>query len=495
VLEIDRWIWSGPAAGPAAEQVALLVAPAKNGTPTPKPTTRPADRPAVVARANEPPFTYRLERFSKPVADWRPSGVAFTADGLMYACDLTEGTVHRAGLPAIGAGPELAWQLFASGLNVPTGMAAIGNRVFVAHRPEVTELVDADGDGLAEQFRTLMGPWSLKDGFHEYAFGLPVDGRGRLAVALNNGYFWSYGGPTTRGRFRSYVLGCDLKGRCHELGWGCRVPNGVSSGPDGEIFFVDNQGDWIQECKLIHCRKGLFYGHPETESQFLPEGQVPEGLPAVWVPYNVIRSAAALCYDTTAGRFGPFAGQFFTGDVGYGQSTNIMRMALEKVDGVYQGAALHFIDHQPAGPQFAAFGPDGQMYVCCLSDGLVRVRWGGQVPMEIHHVSLRRDNRGFVLHFTRPLAAEADAAARAIRVRRWYFPYGIRYGSPRVGEVDVAIRGATVSNDRMSVDLQVPVETYKNCMVYYFHVGRLRAADGGEVEHPEAYYTVQRLWK
>jgi hypothetical protein len=388
-----------------------------------------------------------------------------------------------------------SWQLFAAGLNVPTGMAAIGSRVFVAQRPEVTELIDRDRDGAADAFRTLMGPWSLKDGFHEYAFGLAVDPQQRLYVALNNGYFWSYGGPTNRGRYRSSVMRCDLEGRSEEVGWGCRVPNGVSHGPDGQVFFIDNQGDWIQVCKLVHCRKGVFYGHPETERQFLPDGQAPEGLPAVWIPYEVIRSAAALGFDDTGGKFGPFAGQFFTGDVGYGQSVNIMRMAIEQVDGAYQGAAFRFVDGPPQGPQHAAFGPDGQMYLSCLTDGIVRLRYGGRAPMEIHRVALRRDNRGFTVHLTRPLAADAAATPQTLRARRWCYPYGIAYGSPRVDEADVPVERIEVSADRRALDVFLPVKTYKNCMVYYFHLGKLRSAEGEELAHPEAWYTVQRLWK
>ena len=398
-------------------------------------------------------------------------------------------------MPGVPVPDDFKWQLFASGLNVPTGMAVVDGRVFVSHRPEVTELIDADRDGAVETFRTLMGPWSLKDGFHEYAFGLPADPAKRLYIALNNGYFWSYGGPTNRGRHRSAVMRCDLEGRSEQWGWGCRVPNGICCGNDGQPFYVDNQGDWVQVCKLVHCRPGVFYGHPETEDQFLPDGEVPDGLPAVWIPYNVIRSAASLCYDDTGGRFGPFAGQLFTGDVGYGQSVNIMRMALEMVDGVYQGAAFRFIDGPPRGPQHATFGTDGQMYISCLTDGLVRLRFGGKLPMEIHHVAMRRDGRGFVLHFTKPIDPGAEVSPDTIRARRWYYPYGIRYGSPRYEEVDVPIDKTEVAADRQSIDVELPIKTYKNCMVYYFHVGKLESADGDVVEHPEAWYTVQRVWK
>ena len=57
------------------------------------------------------------------------------------------------------------------------------------------------------------------------------------------------------------------------------------------------------------------------------------------------------------------------------------------------------------------------------------------------------------------------------------------------------VRQVEVSPDRKSLDLWLPIKTYKNCMVYYFRVGNLRSADGETVEHPEAWYTVQRVWK
>lgn len=504
-FRVDQWTYGAEGKEPAVEELASLADPTKLRPPAvdvpkvePKPGEKAEPQTATVAGGKAPPeepFSYKIEPIPGPPEGWRPSGTAFTSDGTLYACGLTEGRVYRTRIPPVPAPKEMRWELFATGLNIPTGMNVVDDRLFVAHRPEVTELIDADRDGTAETFRTLMGPWSLKDGFHEYAFGLAVDPQNRLYVGLNNGYFWSYGGPTNRGRHRSDVMRCDLEGRSEQFGHGCRVPNGICRGPEGQIFYCDNQGDWIQVCKLVHCRKGVFYGHPETKDEFLPEGEVPSALPAVWIPYTVIRSAAALRMDDTGGRFGPFAGQIFVGDTGYGRSVNIMRMALEQVDGVWQGAAIRFIDGPPRGPQHTTFGPDGAMYVSCLADGIVRIRYGGIVPMEIHHVSMRRDGRGFVLHFTRPISADAAVTPKTIRARRWYYPYGIRYGSPRVEEVDVPIEKATVSEDRLSIDLELEIKTYKNCMVYYFHVGKLASADGLEVGHPEAWYTVQRVWK
>jgi hypothetical protein len=124
---------------------------------------------------------------------------------------------------------------------------------------------------------------------------------------------------------------------------------------------------------------------------------------------------------------------------------------------------------------------------------LVRIRWGGHVPMEVHHLNLRRDNRGFLIHLTKPLAADAAVEPRSIRARRWYYPYGIAYGSPRVDEVDVPVESVQISADHKTLDVTLPIKTYKNGMVYYFQLGSLKAADGDELEHPEAWYTVQRI--
>jgi hypothetical protein len=496
-LGIAWWTYQGDDAGPSADELASLGEEEESLSPVVRQKSEPQVRPTLAAppRQAEEPFAYKLEFIPGPPEGWRPSGTAFTSDGTIYGVGLTEGRVYRAPIPPVPVPDDFKWELYAAGLNIPTGMNCVDDRLFVSHRPEVTELIDADGDGTVETFRTVMGPWSLQDGFHEYAFGLAVDPEKHFYVALNNGYFWSYGGPTHRGRHRSAVMRCDLEGRSEEWGRGCRVPDGICRGPEGQIFYADNQGDWVQVNKIVHCRQGAFYGHPETEDEFLPVGEVPDALPAVWIPYNVIRSAAALCFDHTEGKFGPFAGQMFVGDVGYGQSVNIMRVALEKVDGAWQGAAFRFLDGEPRGPQHAAFGPDGHLYVSCLTDGLVRVRWGKRVPMEIHHVSLRRDGSGFTLHFTKPLALQADVSPQAFRVRRWYYPYGIRYGSPRYEEVGVPVADVEVGSDRKSVTLTLPIKTYKNCMVYYFHVGKLKAVDGEPVRHPEAWYTLQRTWK
>src|SRR5262249_30305779 len=151
--------------------------------------------------------------------------------------------------------------------------------------------------------------------------------------------------------------------------------NGVCRGPNGDVFFTDNQGDWIQVCKIAHIQKGKFYGHPE-KGEALPKGKYPDGEAACWLPYDRCKSASAPALDETGGKFGPFTGQFFVGDVGYGDSSTMMRVALEKVEGEYQGAAFMFSTGQVRGPAHMSFGPDHNLYISTLSGGLVRIRHG-----------------------------------------------------------------------------------------------------------------------
>lgn len=124
------------------------------------------------------------------------------------------------------------------------------------------------------------------------------------------------------------------------------------------MFVTDNQGDWIQVCKMAHVQQGRFYGHPEYKENALPEGKFPDGHSVVWMPYQRSKSISGPVCDKTDGKFGPFNGQMFVGDVGYGANVGIMRIALEKVGGEYQGAIFPFVDRYPLGCERLKFGPD-----------------------------------------------------------------------------------------------------------------------------------------
>ena len=133
--------------------------------------------------------------------------------------------------------------------------------------------------------------------------------------------------------------------------------------------------------------------------------------PCIWFPYGRMgQSASEPRWDTTGGKFGPFAGQCFVGDQ---TKSIVMRVYLEKINGRYQGACFPFRSGFECGVNRLVFGPDGSLYVGMTNRGwgslggkpygLQRLVYTGVLPFEIHEMKLTKD--GFDLTFTKPLDA------------------------------------------------------------------------------------------
>ena len=121
-------------------------------------------------------------------------------------------------------------------------------------------------------------------------------------------------------------------------------------------------------------------------------GMPPLTPPCIWFPYGRMgQSASEPSWDTTGGKFGPFAGQCFVGDQ---TKSIVMRVYLEKVNGRYQGACFPFRSGFECGVNRLAFGPDGSLYVGMTNRGwgsvggkpygLQRLVYTGVLPFEIH---------------------------------------------------------------------------------------------------------------
>ncbi len=452
-------------------------------------------RGTVVARPDISPG-YRMESIPSPFSGIRPAGIAFGPDRMMYVIAMSEGQIWRSPIPPLDHPQQVRWTRYAAGLAHPIGLKFIDGRLFVAQKPEITELIDHEGQGTVDEYRTVAGGWSLSTGFHEYTFGLDTDRQKNLFFCLNTGHFWTNPGFVNPGRFRGSVMRIDYPSmRIEEIDKGCRVPNGIVRGPDGDMFFTDNQGDWIQVCKLAHIVPGRFYGHPEDETTRLPAGKYPDGEAAVWLPYDRSRSTSGPAFDDSDGNFGPFSGQFFVGDVGYGGNKGVMRLSLEKVDGEYQGAAMRWSDDEPLGCERLTFGPDQQLYMTSLTTGLTRVRFVGPPPLAIHSVHIRPGGKGFVIQFTKPLAAGTKLDPAAFRVKHYHYLYTGNYGSPNADTTNVPVAAAELSADRKSATLTFPVETYPIGMTYEINTGRLTADGGEELVHNDIWYTVNRIPK
>ena len=64
------------------------------------------------------------------------------------------------------------WKLFADGLQEPLGIRAISDReVVVMQRPELTRIIDENGDGVADRYQTIHDGFGMTGNYHEFAFG------------------------------------------------------------------------------------------------------------------------------------------------------------------------------------------------------------------------------------------------------------------------------------------------------------------------------------
>ncbi|MEM1359526.1 MAG: auracyanin family protein, partial [Bacteroidota bacterium] len=299
---------------------------------------------------------YELEKIAIPVdIKLEVGGMDFMADGRLAVCT-RQGEIWLIS----DLDDEASYVRFARGLHEPLGLAVNGGKIYVSQRGEVTELEDTNGDDRADRFRTVY-ELPLTGNYHEYHYGPLFRPDGTMMATLNVG--WE-GGGVSKSKWRGWMMQYDPKDQqLKPFAVGMRSPAGFGTNAEGDIFVAENQGDWIGSGRITHLAKGDFAGHPAGLAWVDEPGSPVElrkedvtddfktmyaaraalgnvKLPAVWFPHGILGiSTAAILTDKTEGAFGPFAGQLFVSDQG---QSKIMRVAMEKVNGEYQGAVFPF---------------------------------------------------------------------------------------------------------------------------------------------------------
>ena len=454
------------------------------------------DFPATAESADYHVFTLP----TPPGLSLEVGGLDFLPDGRPIVCTRRGEIWIVEGADAIPPA-NARYRLFAEGLHEPLGLAVRqeGDQtaVYCVQRPELTRLVDTDGDDRADLFETKNDDWGVSGNYHEFAFGPKFDAAGNAWVTLNVGFCGALGKSVAP--WRGWAVKITPEGELVPVCDGLRSPNGIGRWRDGEMFYVDNQGDWVATCRLTHLAPGSWAGHPASLRwrDDLEEGATPPLLPAaVWFPYGRMgQSVADLALDETDGRFGPFTGQFFTGDQ---TRATIMRVSLENVDGLYQGACYPFLEGLDSGVNRLAFAADGSLWVGETDrgwgsigwkrDGLQRVVWRGTAPFEIREV--RATPQGFLVEFTAPVDDAATLRPDAWRVTSHTYAHHADYGAPEIDRREHAITGIA----RYENSVHLALDELRTGYVYAIEAGdEVRGDDGRELVHREAYYTLQRV--
>lgn len=468
-------------------------------------------------------------------------GVATLPDGRI-AVATRRGDVWVIENPYRQRGGTPRFTLFASGLHEALGLLFHNGSLYAAQRGELTRLVDNDGDGRADLYETVHA-WPLSGHYHEYSFGPKLANDGNFFVSGNVAFGdqeWWRG--ESRVPWRGWIMKIHQDGTLEPWATGMRSPCGLGV-VDGELFYDDNQGDWMGSGGIWHIRKGDFAGHPaglrwtdrenspinlKTEELYAiadPRREKKDGvylkpenvqdekdpatlfglkekipsvkLPAVWLPHGILGiSNSEILQDETDGKFGPFAGQVFVGDQG---QSKVMRVVLEKVKGEYQGVAFDFRSGFQSGVLRMNWGHDGSLFVGetnrgwgsagTTTSGLQQLVWNGKVPNEMKTVRAMPD--GFEIEFTMPVDRAKAEDLNSYGGRSFIYKYHPVYGSPTINDQPLAIKGVKVSDDLMKVRIVVD-----NLRQYYVHeiiVHGIRSKDGLPVLHPVAYYTLNNV--
>lgn len=471
------------------------------------------DQSAAGALPTEDDF-YPLVRYRIPEGIVLEAGAVEPLPDGTVAVSTRRGDIYRVSNATSDDPEAVRFELYASGLHEVLGLTWHAGWLYATQRGEVTRLRDADGDGRADQLETFNDSWGISGDYHEYAFASPFDREGHMWVVLC--LTGSFGSDVP---WRGWALRIDQAGRMQPVCSGIRSPGGIGFNLQGDVFYTDNQGPWNGTCSLKWLRPGSFQGHPAgnrwysltpggqatapeeprsgsrimTEADRIPQYEPP----AVLFPYQKMgQSASGIVCDTSAGQFGPFAGQLFVGDVTH---STVMRCFLEQVDGHYQGACFPFREGLGSGSLALRMLPDGSLMVGGTNRGwgsrgtqpfaLERLRWTGRTPFEIQEMRAQPD--GFELRFTEPVDAAAAARPESYDLQTYCYIFQSSYGSPEVDHTRPAITAIQVAEDRRSVRLQV--DGLQRGHVHELHASGVRSDGGLPLLHDTAYYTLNYI--
>ena len=214
--------------------------------------------------------------------------------------------------------------------------------------------------------------------------------------------------------------------------------------------------------------------------------------PAVWLVREVIaNSPGSPVWDTTQGKFGPFAGQMFLGDQ---RQSNYFRCGVEKVNGEYQGWCVDFLRGLESGPVKMSFDPQGRLWSAQVGRGwfskggkrtaIQYAEWDGKtIPFALHSTSLTKS--GFSVNFTQRIGKKMTPV-----VKSWSYHYYSTYGSDPVDEKELEVTNYQLSPDRKTVTFDVPLETNR---VYAIQFPGQLNTEAKPLDFDTIYYTVNHL--
>ncbi len=447
-----------------------------------------------------------------------PDGVVLEAGGLAFDDRGQLGVTTRRGELWVIASPEsdnATFKKFAQGLHEPLGLTFKDGSYYLAQRGELTKITDLDNDGKGDRYDNIC-TWDLAGNYHEYAYGPKFLPNGNMIITLNLGWV---GRGASLSKWSGWMLEVTPEGEILPLATGMRSPAGFGFNSAGDLFYTENQGDWVGSGRMTHIEKGDFVGHPEglkwsgekgspislkmtdikdeEESTLYDYAQKESALkpPSVWFPHALMGISTSDIAVVPEG-WGPFADQLLVGDQGH---SKIMRVYQEKVNDVYQGICFPFKEGFSSGLLRMTWGPKNTLYVGMTNRGwastgkskfgLQRLNWTGETPFEIEKVNITSD--GFVISFTEEADRRTAANPDSYSITDFNFKYHHLYGSAPINQEERTVYKVEVAKDNKSARLYI--EGLRLGYVNEIKAAGVNSKSGQPLLHNTGYYTINQI--
>jgi hypothetical protein len=471
------------------------------------------------------PAGYSIENYYPPKDNYGRDQL-FEALGLAVTKDDTVVVATRsAGLWRLVNGE---WHLFAEGLFDSLGVVAEDSKglvVVAGQKAELTRVSDTNGDGIADKYETLFDAHSYHANYHSYMHGPTRGPDGAYYIGLNlvhdsSDTAYRAGGNVmgTWGGFNGWAIRVEPNGKFQLYANGMRSPASIGTAPDGRIWYIDNQGDFVATSKMFVLKKDAFYGHPAGLVD-LP-GMTPESpeikydavadrreKPVVLFPHNKVANSPGNPAWITQKKFGPFLGQVLVGDQ---TQSNLLRVVTQKVGDAEQGSVIPFFEGLESGVMRPVFLPDGSLLLGQTGRGwqakggkvasLQHVRWDGKtIAPQI--ISMQATTDGFRLDLTQPLGGGVAASIlrSALSMESWVYRDAPDYGSPELDTHGEETTSLLVSPDRKTIYIvlasieQKKVHPRQTARVYHVKLASQTLFEENAPAELNAYYTLYQF--
>lgn len=409
-----------------------------------------------------------------------------------------------------GDGVEEAALPFTDEFAAPYGLAGTEKGYDILAKGGLYRASDHHRVGIADEVKLLASGWGHTEDYHDWAVGLPSDGKGGYYIAVpcqqddRSVEAAKYRGQLLHLVPRSIspsdwrMLGIEVVSSGH------RFPMGLARRADGELFVTDNQGNYNPFNELNHVAPGKFFGFVNQLDKKAKLSVPKLDGPSINLPHPWTRSVNGICFlESPPGKsFGPFEGHL----VGCEYDTRrLVRMTLQRVGDSFQGAVYPF-SREPSpmelrflGPVSCAVSPRGELYVGSMKDS----GWGAgnnvgevfqikfapeKLPAGIREVTAESDMK-LVIEFHGAIDAASARDASHYRVESY-----TRVSTPAYGGEDVARRREVIHSiefDDQSGRAVISMEKLRPGFVYEIHVDK-KLGGGKDFFPAEAHFTFHR---